>query len=54
MWLEKIVFKHVATTQWLDKYEAKKEEMPGMLQSLTLIFSFYTRVQISVSLGEVV
>lgn len=31
----------------------KEEEMPGTLQSLTLIFSFYLRVQISVSLGEV-
>lgn len=31
----------------------EEEEMPGTLQSLTLIFSFYLRVQISVSLGEV-
>lgn len=33
---------------------SEKEVVPGMLQSLTLIFSFCIRVQISVSLGEVV
>lgn len=39
-------------SDWTSKKQ-KEKEMPGMLQSLTLIFSFYLRVQISVSLGEV-